>query len=190
MAAKARTLDMSNVKERTFNTKHLPEGDYPAKVVKVEDHQSKAGNDQWLFTIQITEGPGKGASYPYYCGLDTDALWKVRNLMVACGINVAKSKLKVDPNKAVGRPVGITLADDEYNGREKSTIDNVIPISEVGDAPAGDADDDDVEEEEAPKAKDKKEKHGKKDKTEGKKKDKKKKEVSDGELEELEIEEM
>lgn len=197
MAAKARTVDMSKVKERSFNTKHLPEGDYKAKITKVEDHKSKANNDQWLFTITITDGQGKGASYPYYCGLEENQLWKVRNLMVAAGFNVAKSKMKLDPNKAIGKAIGITLIDDEYDGKEKSVIDNVMPVGEVGDA-VEDADDSDVEAEEKPKKdkKNKKEKTAPEPEPEPAKKEKKgkhgkkAKEVTDGELEELEVESM
>jgi len=195
MGAKARTVDMSNVKERSFNVKHLPEGDYKAKVTKVEDHKSKAKNDQWLYTITVTDGRGKGASYPYYCGLEENQLWKVRNLFVAAGINLPKQRQKLDPNKVVGRPVGISLVDDEYEGKEKSVIDNVMPISEVDETDVPDAEDGDEEvakpkkkkKDKAPEpepepvakknGKAKKGKHGKKAK-----------EVSDDELQELEVE--
>lgn len=193
MAATPKTVDMSQVKEKgAFSTKHLPEGDYPAKVTKCEDHTSKTGNDNWLYTIVIASGPGKGASYPYYCGQDPDQLWKVRNLFVAAGKNVPKKKLKLDPNAVVGRAVGVTLEDDEYNGKPKSSISGFLPIGEVGDAPAGDADDDDVEVDEAPAAA-KEGKKSKKDKGAKGKKEKGKKgktEVTDDELEELEVEDL
>ena len=148
MPASAKVVDMTKVKERSFNTKHLPEGDYRAKVAKVEDHKSKAGNDQWLYTITITDDRGKGATYPVYCGQDPDQLWKVRNLFVAAGINVPKKKLKLDPNKVVGRAVGVTLEDDEYEGKPKSVIAAFIPVSEVGDADEDASEDDEEVDEE------------------------------------------
>ncbi len=182
MPAKARNLDFTNVKERAFSPKHLPEGDYPAKVTKVEDYESNAGNAQWLFTIQITSGPGKGATYPLYCGLDAKNLWKFRNLAVACGINVPKSKVKSDPNKLVGKECGITLEDDEYEGKPKSVIAATIPLSEVAAPDVPDADDDDEEHDAPTKKSGKKDKKGKKGK--------KGKAVSDDEMEELEVEEL
>lgn len=175
MGAKVKNLDFSKVKDRQFNTKFLPEGDYSAKVISVEDHESAAGNANWLFTIEITTpGRGKGASYPYYCPVDNvKSLWKVRNLATACGINVSKSKTKFDPNKLVGLECGISLEDDEYEGKPKSVISATLPLSEVGDAPE-DAADDDIEEDQPKAKKDKKAKKGKKAK----------------EDEELEIEDM
>lgn len=175
MGASAKTIDMTNVKERSFNTKRLPEGDYPALVKSVSDHKSKAGNFQWLYTLEIHEGKGKGASYPYYCGVTPEELWKVRGLFVAAGINVPKKKQKFDPNPVVNRKIGITLEDDEYDGKLKSKISGVLPVGEVGDAPI-DADDDDMEEEQPkPKKKNKKNKKGKSS-------------VTDDELEELDVE--
>lgn len=189
MAASAKTVDMTNVKERgNFNPRHVPEGDYRAKIVKVEDHMSKQNNFQWLYTLQGVDGKVKGATYPLYCGIGPDELWKVRNLFVAAGVPVPKKRQKLDPNKVLNKVVGISLEDDEYNGKTKSKIQATIPASEVGDAPAGDADDDDVEEEPAAeettaksngKKKDKKGKHGKKGK-----------EVKDSELQELDVDEI
>lgn len=199
MGATAKVVDMSQVKERgEFRPKLLPDGDYPGKVTKVADHKSKAGNPQWLYSITITDGPGKGSVYPYYCGQDADQLWKVRNLFVAAGMNVPKKKVKLDPNKVVGKRVGVTLEEDEpYNGKTKSQIAGFLPIGEVGDAP-DDATEDDVEDEGdadevTPEVastnggkkgkKDKKGKKGKKAKTD-------EAEVTDAELEELEVEEL
>lgn len=182
---------MSKVKERSFNTKHLPEGDYRAKITKCDDHTSKAGNFQWLYTISITDAKGKGAAYPYYCGVEPDQLWKVRNLFVAAGVNVPKKRLKLDPNKVVGRGVGITLEDDEYEGKPKSVIAAVLPLSEVGDADEdADEDDEEVEEEDE---EDEEEEEPAPVKTKKKAKGKKAPapaEVDDDELEELEIDEL
>lgn len=145
MPATAKVVDMSKVKERgDFRPKQMPEGDYPAKVTKVVDHKSKAGNMQWLYTITLTGGAGKGATYPYYCGQGPDELWKVRNLFISAGLNVPKKKVKLDPNRVVGKSIGVTLEDDEYQGKLKSVIANVLPLSEIGDADE-DADEDDEE---------------------------------------------
>jgi hypothetical protein len=187
MPAKAKQLDFTNVKERKFNRKHLPEGDYPARVKSVEDHKSKEGNDNWLFTLEITDGPGRGASYPIYCGLDADQLWKFRNLAVACGINVPKKRVNTDPNKLVGKACGITLEDEEYGEKTTSTVAATIPLSEVQSPDDEDEQEGDEEVAETPApAKAKAGKAGKKDKK-GKKA---KHAVDDDELEELEVEDL
>lgn len=192
--ASSKVIDFTNVKERSFNIRHLPEGEYKMKIVKVEDHESKQGNDQWLFTFRIESGPGKGASYPYYCGQDADQAWKIRNIYTAVGVTIPKKKFKVDPNKLVGRFVGVELVDDEYEGKTKSVVANIIPVSDIGadeDADEDDVEDLDEDEEPAPAKKSKKKAAAEEDKPAPKAKKKKSKPaVDDDELEELDIDEL
>lgn len=153
-SAGAKALDFTNVKEGggLFNKKRQPAGDYRAKVTKVVDSPAKKdGVDQWLFTIQVGTG-----TYPLYCKLVPDQLWKLRNLLMACGLNVPKARVKVNPQKAVGREIAVTLDDDEYDDGDKvhkqSQVTATFPLSELdGNAAENDEDeeeDDDDEEEE------------------------------------------
>lgn len=130
MPATKKAVDFTNVTDGgAFRPKHKPAGDYRAKVAKVEDHQSRAGNDGWAFTIVLTTD--QRATYPYHCQFDEKQAWKIRKLLVAGGIGVPKKRAMVDPNKVVGKEIGITLDDDEYEGRMKSTIVDVFPASEL-----------------------------------------------------------
>lgn len=142
-------IDFTNVKEGggNFNKKRQPEGDYRAKITKVVDAPSKKDNTpQWLFTIEVGSG-----TYPYYCIHQENQFWKIRNLLVACGMTVPKKKVQVDPNKLVGRTIAVTLEDAEYDGKAQSSIASTFPVSELDadDAPdedetsADDGDDDD-----------------------------------------------
>lgn len=158
--ATATIIDFSNVKERgNFNPKNIEPGDYVGKVTKVEAQDSKAGDPMWVFTIELDDVPR--ASYPHYCVLTDTQFWKIKALFDAVGIAVGKRKVKVDPNKLIGKPIGVGIEDDEYEGRVKSTIVDVFPADDVHDA-AGDEEpeDDDLEEEEeeepAPKKRTKK----------------------------------
>jgi hypothetical protein len=130
MPATKKAIDFTNVKEQgDFNPKNKPSGDYRMKVVKVEDATSKAGNDQWVFTIVPVSD--QRATYPYYVQQDTDKAWKIRNLFIAAGFNVPKKRAMVDPNKLVGKEIGATLEDDEYEGRLKSIITQVFRTDEL-----------------------------------------------------------
>jgi hypothetical protein len=153
--AAAAVIDFTNVKEGSgFNKKRLPAGDYLAKITRVEDSPSKKDNEpQWLFTI--TPEDHKSVAYPYYCKLVENQLWKLRNLIQACGIAVPRKKIKLDPERLVGKLIGITLEDDEYDGKAQSVIAAIFEPSEVvsADVEADDDDDDDVEEAPAPKKK-------------------------------------
>jgi hypothetical protein len=149
MAAESAALDFTNVKEAgAFNPRRQAAGDYKAKVTAVVDAESKkSGKAQWLFTIQVN-----GASYPYYCMLEESSLWKIRNLLIAAGVNVPKKRVKVNPNIVVGKTIGVTLEDDEYDGKLKSVIQATFPASELNedDVPDEDEDAEDDEEEDAP----------------------------------------
>jgi len=155
--ATAAGLDFTNVKDGggSFNKKRQPEGDYRARVLKVVDAPSKKdGVAQWLFTIQVGTG-----TYPYYCKHEENQLWKVRNLLIAAGIAVPKKRVKVDPNRIVGKDIAVTLEDDEYEGKMQSNISATFPLSELSaeddeDTEGGDEDDtSDDDEDEASKPK-------------------------------------
>lgn len=156
--AAAKVIDFGNVKERgNFNTKHVDDGDYSAKVTKVEFTEAKDGEDMWVFSIVLDEHPR--ATYPYYCKLVENQLWKLKNIFEAAGISVGSRKVKVDPNKLIGKAIGVAMEDDDYEGRLKSVIAEVFPEEEVGGAVDGEEEDgadleeDDIEEEEEKPAK-------------------------------------
>lgn len=197
--ASVKVADFSTVKDRgEFSPKHVAEGDYAAKIVKVVDAEAKkSGAFQYIFTIKLQKFSQN--SYPYYCQLTENQLWKLRNLAVAAGLNVPKKRMKFDPNKVVGKSIGVTMEDDEWtNDQGKTTLKSVIaavfPIAELADGgedlpdddgfdedsgPVAAVDDDDADE--AP-AKSKKKDKGKTKSKKGKK--------DKGELEELNIDDV
>jgi hypothetical protein len=196
MGASAKAVDFSDVKDRgAFNPKRVAEGDYAATITKVEDAKvADSGDFMYVFTIKLKKFSQN--SYPYRCKLEANQLWKLRNIAVAAGQNVPKKRLKFDPNKLVGKDIGVTMEDDEYQGRPKSEISSVFPMSELADgaddfddsetdtefeegAPVAAATDDDFDPEDEAGSEDDKPKKSKKDKGEKKKKGKKNKDVED-----------
>lgn len=123
------TLDFSNVSEgSTFSPRRLPEGPYLATLAKVESKTSKAGNPMLVYTVIPVEHPT--AVYPYYVLLEDRQLWKFRALLLAAGKEVPKRKVTVDPESIIGKQIMIDLEDDEWEGREKSTIAGIFPPEE------------------------------------------------------------
>lgn len=147
----AKVVDFTNVKDAAgnFNKKRVPSGDYLAKIVKAEDAMAKGDNVfQYLFTIKLEKY--SQYAYPYYCKLTENQLWKLRNLLIAAGINVPKKRVKLDPSKVVGKFIGVTMEDDEYDGKLQSSVSAVFPASELGEADTStpsDDDEDDAEDE-------------------------------------------
>lgn len=146
--ANATILDFSNTKDGVdFNKKRVPAGDYLAKVTRVVDSPTKEGKEpQWLYTFQLTE-KFTDRKFPYYCKLVENQLWKVRNLFIAAGIAIPKKRVKLDPNRVVGKLVGLTLEDEEYEGKLQSTIAAIISASELEDT-TSDEDEEPEEDEE------------------------------------------
>jgi hypothetical protein len=146
-SAKAVARDFTNVKEGggQFNRAHRVPGDYKAVIASVEQvDNKKSGGKQWLWTIK--QGSG---SYPYYTQFTENTLWKIRNLFAAAGVAIPKKRVKLDPNKVVGKNIGISLDDHEYDDKMFSEIISVFPVSELVDADEDDeADDEDEDEDE------------------------------------------
>ncbi|QFG05111.1 hypothetical protein PBI_CLEO_35 [Gordonia phage Cleo] len=143
-------IDFSQVKEQSpIRPKQLPEGEYVAVIKDVEANKSKAGNPQWVFLIQPESHPS--AVYPYYCQLSVEHAWKIRNILTGIGVDAPKTAKSINAAKLVGKRLGIVLEDDEYEGKMKSVIAQIIPVSEVteGDVETAPEPEDDPEPEEA-----------------------------------------
>lgn len=140
------TIDFSNVRDgSTFSPRRLPEGSYLATVAKVEQKESSKGNPMLVFTVIPVEHPT--AVYPYYVVLADNQLWKLRALLIAAGKEVPKRKVTIDPESLVGKNIMIDLEDDEWEGREKSTIAGVFkPEVQPSEAPSDDEIEFDVDE--------------------------------------------
>lgn len=144
----AKTVDFSGVKDGgSFNRNRIPAGDYIATIIKVEDAEAKSDQTfQYLFSIKIDKHPSR--VIPYYCKLTENQLWKLRNLLIAAGKTVPKKKMKLDPGSIVGKKIGVTIEDDEYEGREQSQISGVFPASELVDGNLVDDDNEEPEDDE------------------------------------------
>lgn len=144
--ATAKPVDFSNVKDGgNFNRKRIPAGDYLATITKVDDAEAKDGVFQYLVSIKINKRPS--SVLPYYCKLQENQLWKLRNLLIAGGLTVPKKRIKVDPNRLVNKQIGVTIEDDDFDGKEQSTIAGVFPAAELGDLDGDDETDSDDSEE-------------------------------------------
>jgi hypothetical protein len=141
--ATARTVDFTSVQDGGgFNKHRVPEGDYLATIVKCEDAKSKSDDVfQYLFTIKLNKHTGY--AYPYYCKLQENQLWKLRNLAIAAGLNVPKKRIKFDPSKVIGKTIGVTMEDDEYEGKLQSNIAALFPSAELMDGNVATPADDD-----------------------------------------------
>src|SRR3546814_9623767 len=103
--AQQETLDFSQVRDAgNFNPKRKTEGEYLGVIVSFEDTKSKSGNKMWVYGIQLKSD--RRAVYPVYCVLDPKSLWKLRDVLVACGKKVPKKRLAIKGDVILNKEVG------------------------------------------------------------------------------------
>lgn len=111
-------VDMTNVED---GFPLLPEGDYICKVAKitVEDGE-KAKYLKWELVVGL--GQFKGQKIWNNTSLAPQALFRLRDTIQACGVDVPKSVMSIDTDKFVGKIVGITVAHGTYKGKAKAEV--------------------------------------------------------------------
>lgn len=141
-------VDMTGVESYS----RCPEGQFPAKLVKLEECTIQGSGDDGLKAkFEVTSGSGKGSNVFETFSLGEKALWKLKMMLEAMGLK-ASGKMTLDLDKLEGKSVGIEVVHDEYNGRKQAKIAQYLKLSELEDTEADedDEDDDDEDEDEEP----------------------------------------
>lgn len=150
MAKKIR-IDFSKTKERSsWNTRQIPSGIYKAKVVSVKETEAQDGTAMLVYGLQPTHNRFRTRLFPYYCKLQQNQLWKLRDLLVAAGETIPKKAVSIDPNKVVGRTVAIEVEDDTWEGKVRSQVEAVYSeniVDEDSDLIEEEPQEDDLEDE-------------------------------------------
>lgn len=168
------TVDFEGVEGRTV----IPEGEYVVKVLEVEEGESNNGNPKLTWKFEITDGEYEGKNLYYTSSLVPEALWRLRSLLEALGLDVPDSEMDIDLDELVDAEVNVSVEHDTYEGKKQSKIVDFW----------GEGSQEEDEEEEKPAKKGKGKKKEEEEKPAKGKKGKKKKEEE--ELEKLTAEEV
>lgn len=129
------TVDFAGVESGGSQFIKIPEGDYGFEITVVKQKKSQDKNQPYLeFDLKTNEGNPKGLkkTLKHRCSLQKQALWNLRNLIEACGKNVASKAVKIDLDKMIGwKCAGTVIDGDEYNGRKRSTISAFFPVEDL-----------------------------------------------------------
>lgn len=137
-------VDMTNVESYT----RCPEGQFPAKLVKLEECTIQGSGDDGLKAkFEVTGGSGKGSNVFETFSLGEKALWKLKMMLEAMGMK-ATGKMTLDLDKLEGKSVGIEVVHDEFNGRKTAKIAQYLKLSELEDTEADEDDDDEDDDDE------------------------------------------
>ena len=126
MAKKIR-IDFSKTEERSgWNTRQIPPGLYKATIASVKETEAQDGTAMLVYGFRPTSSRFRTRLFPYYCKLQQNQLWKLRDLLVAAGERIPKKALNIDPNKVVGREIAIEVEDDVWDGKVRSQVQAVF----------------------------------------------------------------
>lgn len=150
MAVKKIRLDFSKVEERSgWNTRVMPEGLHKMRVESVQETEAQDGTDMLVYALVPVDPKYKSRRFPFYCKLQANQLWKLRDLLVATGNTVPKKALTIDPNAPVGKLLAAEVEDEtgQYEGRSSVNGTYGLDILDEDGSIAGQGDDDEDDEE-------------------------------------------
>lgn len=140
------SVDLTGVEGRK-GARRVPEGDY---LWKIKDY-AVGGDDekQWLrIEFNIEKGPTDGTFSDLF-SLSKKALWRLRLFLEAVGFKNLKDGLnKIPLDKLPGKSVAGTVADDEYEGKIRSKVQDYFSAKDYENLGAAGADDEEEGEEE------------------------------------------
>lgn len=100
----------------------IPDGDYLLEVVSCEEKEGRESGAIYLaWKYKVAEGPYKGATVYDNTSLSPQALWRLKRLLEAMGIQ-ADGKMSLDINSFKGKRVLAQIANETYNGKEKPRV--------------------------------------------------------------------
>lgn len=120
-------IDLTNV-QSGFT---IPDGNYKAKCVEIEQGVSKSGNPQFIWTFEVTEGDHIGWQGKVFTALTPAAMWKVAETVIALGVGQSGSVVKFKRTDVLNKECGILVEKNGYNGNERSQISKVISLKEL-----------------------------------------------------------
>lgn len=152
---KSGTLRIPGMKDVEGKIK-LPEGEYVVEVSEVTEEEGNAAPYfKWKF--KVCEGDCTGGMLFYNTSLATQALWNLRSLMEALGVDVPDDDEEIDIEEFIGKTLMVTVEHDTYEGKKQSKIVDFWPDKKEdkkggkSKKPARDAEEDEAEEDDAPR---------------------------------------
>ena len=110
--------------DETQQFKVIPEGDYVAEIVKVEETKTKNDDDMWKVQFKVIEGENTGTSIFSYFVFNEGGYGNIKKLYKEIGgFDLAKAHNCV-PSDIEGEKVVITVAIGEYTNREGNKVKN------------------------------------------------------------------
>lgn len=140
--------------------RRCPEGEWLAKLKKIELGESQGSGDECLKAqFEVIDGRAKGDTVFETFSLNEKALWKLKGFLEAIGMK-STGKLNLDLDKLEDKVCIIDVIHDEYQGKKRAKVASYINPEDVepeDDEEIVEEDDEEIveedDEEEPPKSK-------------------------------------
>jgi hypothetical protein len=117
-------------------SRNIPEAEYVAKVHSVEQETSdSSGADYLNWEFVISRGKYKGRRFHYNTSLQPQALWNLRGVLESLNQEVPDSAMDLDLDELenIEDECGLSIELDEYEGKKRSKIMDVIHLDMIDD---------------------------------------------------------
>jgi hypothetical protein len=107
----------------------LPEGEYLVKVHEVTEEEGTAA-PYFKWKLMVAEGPKKGGILYFNTSLAVQALWNLRSLLEALGVDVPDDETEMDTDDFLGREMMVSVEHESYEGKKQSKIADFWPVGD------------------------------------------------------------
>lgn len=132
------SVDFEGVESGGFN---LADGTYVAEIASVEEKESSEGNPMILVKWKVK---GKNVTLFDNLSLLPQALWRLKTMLEAIGVDVPDSAMDVDLDDLEGQSCKLEVTNETYEGKERPKVTNYLSLADKG----GDSEDEETEESE------------------------------------------
>ena len=115
----------------------LPAGDYTVEIVSESDQQIKSGGNALVFEYQVKEGQFRGNRLRDWINIGSSnqaAREIAQRRLKAIGESVGLEQFN-DTRELFNRPFLVNVGMDEYQGRQRNSIDGYRPLANSTPAP-------------------------------------------------------
>ena len=112
-------VDLSGVET---SRRAIPEGTYSLVVNQVEQKTSREGNPMIAFEFEVSEGPHKGAKLFENCSLQPQALFKLKSVLMALGMEIPNKAFDLNLKDLIGLECEVEVGHETYEGKKRARI--------------------------------------------------------------------
>lgn len=133
-------VDLSGVEA---SRKVIPEGTYEVVVNEATQKDSRDGNPMISFEFEVSEGTHKGAKLYENCSLQPQALFKLKSVLLALGMDIPNKAFDLNLKDLIGLTCEVEVGHEVYEGKKRARI---LQYNDPEDTEEEDSDEDDDEE--------------------------------------------